>query len=83
VSVHNPSSLTLRAVAPCWVQITDTAGHTLFTATLQPGQHQQIPISGPLVVRLGNTPAIAISINGAGLDLGGLAQAANLAVQTA
>ncbi len=82
VSVHSPFQLTLEANGTCWVEIRDSAGNTLFTATLHSGDRQQIPGSGPIVVRLGYTPAMTISVDGVGLDLGGLAQTADVSFRT-
>jgi hypothetical protein len=50
----------------------------LFTGTLHAGQQQQLPVAGAIVVRLGYTPAMSISVDGVTLDLSGLAQTANL-----
>ena len=83
VSVHSPFRLTLRASGTCWVEITDATGHTLFTATLHSGQQQQIPGAGPIVVRIGYTPAMTISVDGTDIELGGLGQTTNLTFQTA
>ena len=83
VSVRAPFQITLHANGTCWVQITDPTGHTLFTATLHSGQEQLIPGAEPIVVRLGYTPAVSISVDGVGIDLRGLSQTANLSFQTA
>jgi hypothetical protein len=83
VSVHTPFQLTLHANGSCWIQITDTAGHQLFTTTLRSGQEQRIPGAESIVLRLGYTPAITISVDGATLDLSGLAQTANVNFRTA
>jgi cytoskeleton protein RodZ len=83
VSVHSPFRLTLHASGTCWVEITDATGHTLFTATLHSGELQQIPGAGPIVVRLGYTPAMTISVDGIDLDLSGLGQTTNLTFQSA
>jgi hypothetical protein len=83
VSVRSPFQITLHATGTCWVQITDPTGRTLFTATLHPGQDQLIPGAEPIVVRLGYTPAVSISVDGVGIDLRGLSQTANLSFQTA
>jgi hypothetical protein len=40
-------------------------------------------VAGPIVVRLGYTPAIVISVDGVTLDLSGLAQTANVDFQGA
>jgi cytoskeletal protein RodZ len=82
VSVHSPFRLSLRASGTCWVEITDATGHTLFTATLHSGQQQQIPGAGPIVVRIGYTPAMTISVDGIDLDLSGLGQTTNLSFQS-
>ena len=83
VAVHTPFQLTLHANGTCWIQITDTSGRELFTTTLHSGQEQQIPGAQSIVVRLGYTPAITISVDGASLDLSGLSQTANVNFQTA
>jgi cytoskeletal protein RodZ len=83
VSVRSPFRLTLHATGTCWVEITDAAGHTLFTTTLHSGDQQEIPGVGPIVVRLGYTPAMTISVDGTGLDLSGLGQTTNLTFQSA
>ncbi|MDP9336251.1 MAG: DUF4115 domain-containing protein [Actinomycetota bacterium] len=83
VSVRNPFRLTLHANGTCWVEITDATRHTLFTATLHSGQQQEIPGAGPIVVRLGYTPAMTISVDGIDLDLSGLGQTTNLTFQSA
>ena len=80
--IHSPFRLTLRASGTCWVEITDATGHTLFTATLHSGQQQQIPGAGPIVVRIGYTPAMTISVDGIDLDLSGLGQTTNLSFQS-
>jgi Domain of unknown function (DUF4115) len=82
VSVRSPSSLTLQATGACWIEVDDATGHTLFSGTLHAGQQQQIAISGPLVLHLGYTPAVIISVNSTKLDLSGLSQTASLSVQT-
>ncbi len=83
ISVRSPFRITLHAIGTCWVQITDRTGRTLFTATLHSGQDQLIPGAEPIVVRLGYTPAVSISVDGVGIDLRGLSQTANLSFQTA
>jgi hypothetical protein len=74
VSVRNPSILTIRATGTCWIEVNDATGNTLFSGTLHPGQQQQIGVSAPLVLHLGYTPAIALSVDSSALDLNGLAQ---------
>jgi len=82
VTVHSPFQLTLRASGTCWVQVTDTTQRVLFSGTLHAGQQQQLPVAGAIVVRLGYTPAITISVDGVTLDLSGLAQTANVQFQS-
>ncbi len=83
ISVSSPFQLTLQASGTCWVEVTDPSGRTLFMTTLHAGQQQQIPAAGPIVVRLGYTPAVSISVDGTTLDLSGLSQTANLDFQSA
>ncbi|MDQ1380391.1 MAG: hypothetical protein QOJ71_1110, partial [Actinomycetota bacterium] len=77
VTLRSPFVLTLRTTAPCWIDITDTSGTSLFTATLPAGQQQQIPGGGPIVMKLGNMSGVTISAGGVDLDLSGLPQTAN------
>jgi hypothetical protein len=82
VSVATPYMLMSRTSEKCWVQITDTPGRALFTATLRPGQTQPIPGSETVVMKLGYTPGVTISADGVRLDLHGLPQTANVMFQT-
>jgi hypothetical protein len=81
VSVRSPSILTMRATGTCWVEVTDATGNTLFSGTLHPGEQQQIGVSAPLVLHLGYTPGIALSVDSSALDLNGLAQTATVDFQ--
>jgi hypothetical protein len=74
--------MTLHATGTCWVEITDPTGRSLFTGTLRSGQDQLIPSRGPIVVRLGYTPAITIAVDGVDLDLSGLAQTTSINFQS-
>ena len=78
VSVPGPFTLALHATGMCWVQVSGANGQTLFTGTLYPGQNQQVSGAAPLVVRLGNTPGMTLAVNGAALDLSGVAKTANV-----
>jgi hypothetical protein len=78
VTVTVPYTLTLTASGLCWVSVTSDSGQTLYEGTLQPGQQQHVTGSGPLTVRLGNTPAVQISVNGRPLVLAGVAKTANV-----
>jgi hypothetical protein len=46
------------------------------------GQVQDIPAAQPIVVRLGYTPGVTISVDGVAIDLGQLAQTANVDFRT-
>jgi hypothetical protein len=78
VTVTVPYTLTLTAGGLCWVSVTSDSGQTLYEGTLRPGQQQHVTSSGPLTVRLGNTPAMQISVNGRPLVLAGVAKTANV-----
>jgi len=79
VSVPGSSfTLAMHATGMCWVQVSAANGQTLFTGTLYPGQDQQLIGTAPLVVRLGNTPGMTLTINGTALDLNGVAKTANV-----
>jgi Domain of unknown function (DUF4115) len=55
--------VTLATSGPCWVQaITVATGSTLWEGTLQAGQVQVIPASGPVTVELG-APAATLKID--------------------
>jgi hypothetical protein len=50
--------VTVATSGPCWVQaITVESGSTLWEGTLQAGQVQVIPASGPVTVELGSSAA--------------------------
>jgi cytoskeleton protein RodZ len=82
VTVHSPFRLTLHATGACWVEVTDPAGKSLFSTTMHAGQVQDIPAAQPIVVRLGYTPGVTISVDGVAIDLGQLAQTANVDFRT-
>jgi hypothetical protein len=55
--------VTVATSGPCWVQaITVETGSTLWEGTLQAGQVQVIPASGPVTVELG-APAATLKID--------------------
>jgi hypothetical protein len=60
------------------VQVTDANGRTTYEGVLHAGQAQQLGGTSPLTIRLGNTRAITISVNGTQLDLAGVANTANV-----
>ena len=77
-TVAVPYTLTLTASGTCWVSVQSDTGQTLYEGTLQPGQQQHVAGGGPLTVRLGNTPAMQISVDGHALTLEGVANTANV-----
>jgi len=74
VAVAPPFTMTLAATEPCWVSVTTPEGTSLLVRTLEGGEQASVPGSGPLVVRLGNAPAITLTVNGTPVDLTGLTQ---------
>jgi cytoskeletal protein RodZ len=78
IKLSAPFILTLAAKGDCWVRIQTDTGRTLFERTLHAGQQQQLTGAAALVVRLGNTPAIGVIVNGAPLDLSRVAQTADV-----
>ncbi len=82
ITVSVPFNLTLRATGPCWVRARTDHGHTLYEGTLQAGQTQTVTSAEPLVVRFGNTPAMALVVDRTQLDLSGVARTADLQFQT-
>jgi len=78
VVVAVPFTLTMSTSAPCWVSVQTNTGQTVFEGTLQAGQHQDVSGTGPLTIRLGNTAAMQMTLNGAPLDLAGMARTANV-----
>ena len=60
------------------MQVTGPFGQTLYQGTLYAGQAQQVDGATPLVVRLGNTPAVGLAVDGTQLDLSGVGRTANV-----
>ncbi len=78
VVVAVPFTLTLTTNAPCWVMVQTNTGQTLFEGTLLAGQQKQLSGAGPLTIRMGNTAAMQMTLNGTPLDLAGMARTANV-----
>jgi hypothetical protein len=78
VVVAVPFTLTMSTSAPCWVMVQTSTSQTLFEGTLLAGQQKQVSGAGPLTIRMGNTAAMQMTLNGAPLDLAGIARTANL-----
>jgi hypothetical protein len=81
VSAPAPFRLTLAASGPCWVQITDAGGATLFSTTMPAGRSQDIPVTRAVTVQLGNAAAMTLSVDGAPLDTAGLARVTHIDFQ--
>ena len=78
VTVATPFALNLVATGPCWVGVTTSGGQTVFQGTLRAGDSRAIAGAGELVVRLGNSPVIHLTVNGTQLDLAGVGRTANV-----
>jgi hypothetical protein len=79
VTVAVPFTLTLATTDDrSWVRVEDANGETVFEGILEAGATREISAVGPLVVRIGNTPALRLTVNGAALSLAGVAQTANV-----
>lgn len=78
VVVAVPYTLTMATSAPCWVMVQTNTGQTLFEGTLLAGQQKQLSGAGPLTIRMGDTAAMQMTLNGTPLGLTGMARTANL-----
>jgi hypothetical protein len=79
VTVAVPFTLTVATTdGRSWVSVEDSNGRALFEGTLEANQTKQISAVAPLVVRLGNTPAVRLTVNGTDLSLAGVGQTANV-----
>jgi cytoskeletal protein RodZ len=81
VTAPGPFRLTLAASGPCWVQITDAGGATLFSTTMPAGRSQDIPVTRAVTLQLGNAAAMTLSVDGAALDTAGLARVTHIDFQ--
>jgi len=82
VTMRAPFRLTLTASGLCWVQITDPTGARLFSTTMQAGQSQDVPVTRPVTLQLGNAPEMTLAIDGAAITPSTLARVANIAFRT-
>jgi hypothetical protein len=56
--------LGIAATGLCWVRVTDaTSGLVVMEGVLQPGDHRDLTLSGPALVRLGNRMAAALTVD--------------------
>ena len=83
VTVVVPFTLVLAPTGTCWVSVRTATGQTLYEGTLHAGQRQPVVGTGPLVIRLGNTAAMTMQLNGAPLDLSGVGHTADLSFVSA
>ena len=61
--------LQLRVQAASWVEVTDGAGQSLISRTLQPGESVDLDGALPLRVKIGNVSATEVRLRGQVVDL--------------
>ncbi len=63
--ISRSASISLRASGPCWVEVRSgtESGNVVYEATMSAGSTKTV--AGPVWVRLGNPPAVAVSVDGA------------------
>ncbi|MDQ2077266.1 RodZ domain-containing protein [Marinimicrobium sp. ABcell2] len=62
-------SLQLSFIDECWLVVTDAQGDVLVTDLVQPGRELSLQGRAPFEVKMGNAPAVQLSLNGAAFDL--------------
>jgi cytoskeleton protein RodZ len=68
------AQLDLKFAADSWVEISDADGRHLLHGLMGAGSARELSGTPPLRVVLGNTPAVAVVLNGQPLSLSGLAR---------
>ena len=63
--ISGSATISLRASGPCWVEVRSgtESGNVVYEATMSAGSTKTV--AGPVWVRLGNPPAMAVSVDGA------------------
>lgn len=61
--------LQLGFTGECWLVVTDSRGDVLHTDLVQPGQELTLLGVAPFDVKMGNAPAVQLSLNGEPVDL--------------
>lgn len=61
--------LQLNFTDECWLVVTDARGDVLHTDLVQPGQNLSLLGVAPFDVKMGNAPAVQMSLNGEPVDL--------------
>lgn len=67
------TQLDLRFAGASWVDISDADGRHLLYGLVGAGSARQLSGTAPLRVVLGNSPAVALAVNGQAVSIGGLA----------
>jgi hypothetical protein len=64
VATHPSYHLGITAAALCWVRVTDaTSGLAVMEGVLKPGEHRDLTLAGPALVRLGNRMAAVLTVD--------------------
>jgi len=66
------AQLQLNFTAASWVDISDASGHRLLHGLIPPGTTRSLSGAPPLRVVLGNSPAVALRLNGQPVSVNGL-----------
>jgi cytoskeleton protein RodZ len=61
--------LHLTFIDECWLVVTDARGDVLVTDLVQPGRELNLQGQAPFEVKMGNAPAVQLSLNGEAFDL--------------
>jgi cytoskeleton protein RodZ len=67
------AQLQLNFTAASWVDISDASGHRLLHGLIAPGTTRSLSGAPPLRVVLGNSPSVALRLNGQAVSVQGLA----------
>ena len=61
----NNYTLVLSATSSeCWISVTGSAGASIFSGVLEPGQQQTIPATGLVSVEVGAPSSFTATVNG-------------------
>lgn len=61
--------MAFHATGPCWVQIIDPAGKSLFAREMKAGRHQTMTVPVGAKITLGNSPAMLVRVDGHPYDI--------------
>jgi cytoskeleton protein RodZ len=62
-------ALTLKLAEDSWVQLKQPDGNVILSQVFKAGSSESIPVSGPVVLTIGNAKGVKASFRGAPLDL--------------